>query len=688
MEFNLRDYQKEVVQPALRGYNVIIWLPTGSGKTRAAVYVVRNHLEKKTKAKVAVLVNKIHLVDQHFNKEFQPFLKDKFKVVAISGDSEEKMFFSHVVKENDVIICTAQILENALSNMEEEKHVELSDFSLLVFDECHHTHKESVYNKIMTRYLEMKLSRNGSLPQILGLTASPGTGGNTSFEKAKEHILQICANLDAMGIMSPEINFEELQENVPQPIKKYDVTEERPEDPFGDALKEMMKMIGRYLDHPNLPHELGSQIYEQAVVELEKTGAVAGDRKMRVCAIHLRKYNDSLMINDTVRMIDALSFLDEFFQKEKEKKRLLDGHDDFVFQVYEDYQPILSELAKVPDFENPKLEKLEKILLTKFQASKESRGIIFTKTRMSTYCLADWIKKNRKLQETGIKVSNLTGSGISNQTKHMTQNEQRDVIAKFRQGDLNLLVATSVAEEGLDIKECNVVVRYGLMTNEIAMVQARGRARAEDSVYSVVAKQGGKEIRREFTNEYLEELTKQVIKDIQQMPKEEYREKIKELQMESVISRKLKMEENERKRQVFKPTEVIIYCRNCTTAVCFGSDMRLIENMHHVNINPDFKIYYERSGGNVPIPKKFEDWEPGPAIKCANCGQEWGMEMIYKSVTLPILSIKKFVVEMLNKEKSEKKSYRQWKDVPFTIEEFDYVDYCQNNFPEVSFDSA
>lgn len=60
-----------------------------------------------------------------------------------------------------------------------------------MIDECHHTHKDAVYNKIMLRYLQRKLSGERDLPQVLGLTASPGTGGATSFKEAVEHILQV-----------------------------------------------------------------------------------------------------------------------------------------------------------------------------------------------------------------------------------------------------------------------------------------------------------------------------------------------------------------------------------------------------------------------------------------------------------------------------------------------------------------
>ena len=59
----------------------------------------------------------------------------------------------------------------------------------------------------------------------------------------------------------------------------------------------------------------------------------------------------------------------------------------------------------------------------------------------------------------------------------MTQIEQERVIKMFKTGERNLLLATSVAEEGLDISDCNYVIRYDMMGNEISLVQSRGRVR-------------------------------------------------------------------------------------------------------------------------------------------------------------------------------------------------------------------
>ena len=56
----------------------------------------------------------------------------------------------------------------------------------------------------------------------------------------------------------------------------------------------------------------------------------------------------------------------------------------------------------------------------------------------------------------------------------MTTRQQQDVVTHFKNGKSRLLIATSVAEEGLDIKACNCVFRYNYSTNEIGRVQAKG----------------------------------------------------------------------------------------------------------------------------------------------------------------------------------------------------------------------
>uniref|UniRef100_UPI0037E8891D ATP-dependent RNA helicase DHX58-like n=1 Tax=Semicossyphus pulcher TaxID=241346 RepID=UPI0037E8891D len=677
-DFGLYAYQEEVVERALQRENIIIWLPTGGGKTRAAVYVAKRHLETTPKAKVMVLVNKVHLVDQHYNNEFKPHLGSDYTLKPVSGESEDKDFFGEVVKKYDVVICTAQILYNAMINMEETKHVELSDITLLIIDECHHTNKESVYNKIMSCYVEKKLNGEQPLPQILGLTASPGAGGETILENAVEHVLQICANLDS-AIVSTKHFMPELKKKVPRPTKTFDIVEKRRLDPFGDHLKRMMHKIHEYMHVPpdSSLRECGTQEYELDVVLLEKRGVKEHNRLLAQCALHLRQYNDALLINDTLRMLDAYRSLEEFYIPKIEST--FDGTDIFLVGLFQENQVELRRLASDSRYENPKMFKLESVLQNHFGPNVESRGIIFSKTRQSTRCLNDWVLTNKALQEAGIKAAILTGAG--NGDSHMTLNEQGDTIRNFREGKLNLLISTSVAEEGLDIPECNLVVRYGLLTNEIAQQQASGRARARHSQYSVVAEEGGREVRREKTNEYLEELTGKAIAKVQQMSLQEFRRKITKLQKQAGDLRKAQESKELEKRSLHTAASVQLLCRNCLKTVASGSDVRLVDNEHYVNINPEFKRHY-KVGEQKMMDRTFENWEPGCKVRCNNgsCNKKWGFQMNYKKIAvLPNMAINNFALETPDGRTTKK----QWKDVTFTVEKFSFKEYCQDNFPDI-----
>ncbi|XP_051842220.1 interferon-induced helicase C domain-containing protein 1 [Antechinus flavipes] len=708
-ELVLRSYQMEVAKPALEGKNIIICLPTGSGKTRVAVYIAKDHLDKKKKAsepgKVMVLVNKVPLVEQHYRKEFKPFLKNWYRVIGVSGDSQLKISFPEVVITNDVIISTAQILENSLLNSEngDDDGVQLSDFSLIIIDECHHTHKEAVYNNIMTRYLKQKIKNcrfkkeNKPVvpqPQILGLTASPGVGGAKKQSKAEEHILKICANLDASTIITVKENAALLKEQVKEPYKKFVIADDNRENPFKKKLLEIMTNIHTFCQM-NPTSDFGTQTYEHWVIHQEKRAAKEGNRKERVCAEHLRKYNEALQINDTIRMIDAYHHLKSFYNDEREKKNAaqesdseeeeeeddskrkplkLDETDIFLLNLFYKNKEKLKTLALTPDHENEKLTKLRNTILEEFTKTDGSvaRGIIFTKTRQSAFALSQWIKDIEKFAEVGVKAHHLIGAGNCSEFKPMTQNEQKEVINNFRTGKINLLIATTVAEEGLDIKECNIVIRYGLVTNEIAMLQARGRARADESTYVLVASGGSGVVERESVNLYREKMMHKAIDRVQNMKPEEYAQKILELQMQSIMEKKMKTKKSHAKQLKDNPSLVTFLCKNCSMLACSGENIQVIENMHHVNMSQEFKkLYTVRE--NKALQKKFADYQTNGEIICSHCGQSWGTMMVNKGLDLPCLKIKNFVVAFQNDP--QKKQYKKWVELPIMFPKLDYPEH-------------
>uniref|UniRef100_A0A673CYW5 RNA helicase n=1 Tax=Sphaeramia orbicularis TaxID=375764 RepID=A0A673CYW5_9TELE len=697
----LRDYQRDVARPALEGKNIIICLPTGSGKTRVAVYITKKHLDDRREGgqsgKVVVLVNKVPLVEQHFSSEFLPFLKDRYKVERVSGDSQLKISFTEIVKNNDVIICTAQILENYLerSVSGDDEGVHLSDLTLIVIDECHHTQKGGVYNHIMMRFLKQKHKNSRlkkeekepvPLPQILGLTASPGVGGATKMEKAEEHILRICANLDASGIMTWNLGEYKKQE-----AKKIIVNvEDRKMDPFGDVIKKIMNAIHEHAEL-NPTFELGSQNYEQWVVQTERDATKEENHKVRVCAEHLRRYNEGLQLSNTIRMCDAFNFLNKYQEEEMKSKTAPDSDvviqitrtERFLFNLFKGKQELL-ELAKQPQYENDSLSKLRAKILQEFSSREEARGIIFTKTRRSAIALSQWIQENPKFDDIGVKASYVIGGGDQSVVKPMTSAEQKDVLKKFSNGKVNLLIATTVAEEGLDISACNFVIRYGLVTNEISMIQARGRARAEDSSYTLVETKNSGVAEKECVNEYRINMMNKAIEKIRALNKADYDKKIMEYQIQAIMEEKIRMTKKKQKGiKNENATELKLNCRGCSKLACTGENIQIIENMHRVNVSSEFsELFILRE--NSTLQERRLDYETNGYITCKDCGQRWGSMMLFRGIECPCLHVKNFAVT-LNGKKISKCS--KWSELPVKFQAFDYAEHANRMAPSSDDDS-
>uniref|UniRef100_A0A673YJ70 RNA helicase n=1 Tax=Salmo trutta TaxID=8032 RepID=A0A673YJ70_SALTR len=638
----LRDYQMDVARPALEGKNIIICLPTGSGKTRVAVYITKEHLDSRRKegrpGKVVVLVNKVPLVEQHYSTEFWKFLKNKYKVERVSGDSQLKISFTDIVQKNDIVICTAQILENYLERAHsgDDDGIKLSDLSLIVIDECHHTQKGGVYNHIMIRYLKQK-HKNAKLkkeqkdtvdiPQILGLTASPGVGGAKKIEKAEEHILRICANLDAYKIMTGN-----LGENKKEPHKKIATAEERKEDPFGDVIKGIMNAIHVHAEL-NPTCDLGTQNYEQWVVQKEQNAAKEENQKVRVCAEHLRQYNEALYLGKTIRMWDAFSFLDKYFDEELKKKVAPEDEEAiiktdterFLFTLFKGNSKVkLQELAKLPQYENNSLAKLRTKILHEFTSREKARGIIFTKTRRSAIALAQWVQENSKFEEVGVKACHVIGGGGQSVVKPMTA--------------------------------------------------ARGRGRAEDSSYTLVAGEGSGVAERESVNEYREKMMSKAIDKVKKLDQDEYEKRIKEFQIQAIMEERVRTTKKKQKgMKKESPSKVKFSCRSCNKPVCSGEDVEIIENMHRVNVTPQFKeLFIQRE--NTSLVKRLLDYETNGFIACKDCGQRWGSMMLYRGIECPCLHVKNFLVTYDEK----KKNINKWSELGIQLPAFDYAEHARS----------
>ena len=115
--------------------------------------------------KVVFIVSTVNLVSQQ-KERFQLYIDQPYKVSDISGATANEIPLQYLLENDDVVVMTAQILVNALND--KEHMVALSDISLLILDECHHTQKEHPYNKIMEKYLALRLQPGTQckLPQV------------------------------------------------------------------------------------------------------------------------------------------------------------------------------------------------------------------------------------------------------------------------------------------------------------------------------------------------------------------------------------------------------------------------------------------------------------------------------------------------------------------------------------------
>ena len=658
----MRKYQQELAEPGLRGENYIICAPTGTGKTLVAGLIISKRLQDRKRdgnpGKVVFMVTTRPLAQQQ-NVELNKMMPQASVECCIGDDGST---IELLLKHEDVIVCTAGKLLNELK----EDKVHLEEIGLIVIDECHHTVKEAPQAKVMEIYLEKKQQGKVNLPQVVGLTASPGAGDNPSIdlEKALQHLISLCALMDATsGIKTVTENIDELEKyrNKSTPRLVIPKGREHSEEFISRITKEMTDLEQQV--SLRCPFPRWSQQYETSIQQKKQPLEMSlnpEDRDQINVLKLLRCYSRALNIYMDLRYEDAIAVLDEFanFFSEEQATRL-------EKELMQRLECLKAELMELPKVFNPLLTQVEKKLRSQFAATSTSKAICFVRTKKHASAFCDWISK----LESGVEIRPIIFVGHTRETgPGMTQVEQEDAMKGFREGKYNLLVATSVAEEGLDVPACNLVIRYQHVSNEIAKVQTQGRARAEESEGFTILSSDSNKSYQEIKNEELDAL---VNRAVQYLPVDRLLdEKIKEAQQKIVRDRAFKKQlkcHSKRPAEDIDLDLVKLKCKTCKVEACKGSDIYTAENAtHYVVTDEDFKqnkIVIKPH----PSPKKIPNCEMDMSkkIHCVECNAEWGVMCVWpsKGYELPVLKCTSFIFEI----EDIARPVRKWSEAPFAI---------------------
>ena len=309
----VRKYQHELAEPGIKGENCIVVAPTGSGKTLVAALVISDHLQKNqcnvNKPTVLFIVNTRPLAEQK-KKEIKQFIPNA-RVECSMGDSG--LSVDELLTDTDVIVCTAGKLLDSIK----KRKVMFDQISLIVMDECHHTKKESSQTNIMRRYFEHKAEGASNVPQVIGLTASPGAGEHPGLDKEKtiDHLVNICAHMDATrGIVTVKKNQEELDRCTNKPSFTLEVLRPRnpQEEPFIQMIVHEMERLEKHVPFLKCAHLKWLPEYESIVQHVKSTLELSTNPKFRddiSTLLLLCCYSQVLSIYMDLRSDDAICVL-------------------------------------------------------------------------------------------------------------------------------------------------------------------------------------------------------------------------------------------------------------------------------------------------------------------------------------------------------------------------------------------
>ncbi|MEA3430515.1 MAG: DEAD/DEAH box helicase [Nanoarchaeota archaeon] len=468
--FTPRLYQETIFSTCVN-YNTLVVLPTGLGKTNVFLMLTAQRLKQYPNSKILFIGPTRPLIDQYQQVFEKHFNIESEKMAIFTGQVSPKKR-SEIWKKAQIIFSTPQGLENDIIG----SRIDIKNVSLIGFDEAHKSVGDYANVFIAKQY--NKLARH---PRIIALTASPGSD--------MEKINEVCQNLFIEKI---EVRTDQDPDVKPY-VKDIDVTWVKVQLPpsflkvkkfLEDCFKSKIKSVEEfgYINKGQIKSYskrdiLGLQGHLQ--------GEIARGEKSFESLKSISLLAEAMKVQHALELLETqgITALNEYFNKINKES--------LTTKV-----KATQNLAKDPNFrsaylltknmyeagvEHPKLKKLKDIVQEKVK--KDIKIIIFNQYRDAATKIVDEISQIENANPK-LFVGQMKKKGIG-----LSQKKQKEIMDEFRRGEFNILVTTSVAEEGLDIPAVDIVIFYEPIPSAIRTVQRRGRTGRQDSgkVYVLMA---------------------------------------------------------------------------------------------------------------------------------------------------------------------------------------------------------
>jgi ERCC4-related helicase len=455
-----RAYQVNLARIAAQESTLVV-LSTGLGKTVIAALLAARRLDEYPESKILFLAPSRPLVDQQARFLRHVIDIDESRILCLTGqdspDSRHEQW-----KDASIIVMTPQTLQNDLV----QRSYDLSEVSLIIYDEAHRGVGNYAYTFIAELY-----EKQGKWRLSLGLTASPG--------HISEHIQTVCKNLRLTHIETRTEQSPDVREYVVHIDTQVRYVTLPPEI---EVLRDILYSLLEYYTKPIVNH--GFSLSNARRISRKEILKVQSEVRQEIGSYTKPPRHLYMIIRNltaSLRIVYLLEFIGtqgmtpthRYIQRiyeEIQHKKSSKGVKDLVFQEkFRQFENLLQSLI-AKGHRHPKADALLEIVSEQISVDLDSRILIFTRFRDTAVEVVETLE-----QLSDARVSRFVGQSSRGSDKGFSQKKQVEVLKGFRNNEFNVLVATQVGEEGLDIPECNLVIFYDCVPSVVPYIQRRGR---------------------------------------------------------------------------------------------------------------------------------------------------------------------------------------------------------------------